>query len=104
MEEVSLGPLPTPDPEHLQELCRRYGVRRLLLFGSYARGEASEESDLDLLVEFFPGRTPGLGFVHLQEELSRLFGKQVDLHTPRSLSRYFREEVLKEARPLYEAA
>lgn len=104
MEEVNLSPLPTPDRERLQELCQRYGVRRLLLFGSFAREEASEESDLDLLVEFLPGRTPGLGFVRLQEELSRLFAKRVDLHTPRSLSRYFREEVLREARPLYEAA
>lgn len=104
MEGVNLGSLPTTDRERLQQLCQRYGVRRLLLFGSFARGEASEASDLDLLVEFFPGQVPGLGFVRLQEELSRLFGRQVDLHTAKSLSRYFREEALKEARPLYEAA
>jgi predicted nucleotidyltransferase len=88
----------------LAEVCRRYGVRRLLVFGSFARGEADEESDLDLLVEFFPGRTPGLGFVRLQEELTRLFGRKVDLHTPGSLSPYLREEVLEEARPIHEAA
>ncbi|WP_053767882.1 nucleotidyltransferase family protein [Thermus aquaticus] len=88
----------------LAEVCRRYGVRRLLLFGSFARGEADEESDLDLLVEFFPGRPPGLGFVRLQEELTRLFGRRVDLHTLGSLSPYLREEVLKEARPIHEAA
>jgi len=65
--------LPTPvSPQVLAELCQRYGVRRLLLFGSFARGEADEESDVDLLVEFFPGRTPGLGFARLQEELTRL--------------------------------
>ncbi|WP_240695430.1 MULTISPECIES: nucleotidyltransferase family protein [Thermus] len=101
---MNLSLLPTTDRERLQELCQRYGVRRLLLFGSFARGEASETSDLDLLVEFFPGQVPGLGFVRLQEELSRLFGKRVDLHTARSLSRYFRKEVLREALPLYEAA
>ena len=88
----------------LAEVCRRYGVRRLLLFGSFARGEANEESDLDLLVEFFPGRTPGLGFVRLQKELALLFGRKVDIHTPGSLSPYVREEVLREARPLHEAA
>jgi predicted nucleotidyltransferase len=86
------------------EICQRYRVRRLLLFGSFARGEADEESDVDLLVEFFPGRTPGLGFARLQEELTRLFGRRVDLHTLGSLSPYFREEVLREARPIHEAA
>jgi predicted nucleotidyltransferase len=96
-----LAGIPSPA---LAEVCRRYGVRRLLLFGSFARGEADEESDLDLLVEFFPGRTPGLGFVRLQEELTRLFGRRVDLHTPGSLSPYLREEILKEARPIHEAA
>jgi predicted nucleotidyltransferase len=99
---VSLG-VSIPS-QALAEVCRRYGVRRLLLFGSFARGEADEESDLDLLVEFFPGRTPGLGFVRLQEELTRLFGRRVDLHTLGSLSPYLREEVLKEARPIHEAA
>ncbi|BDG28590.1 nucleotidyltransferase family protein [Thermus thermophilus] len=97
--------LPTPvSPQALAELCQRYGVRRLLLFGSFARGEADEKSDVDLLVEFFPGRTPGLGFARLQEELTRLFGRRVDLHTLGSLSPYLREEVLKEARPIHEAA
>ncbi|AEG33642.1 nucleotidyltransferase [Thermus thermophilus] len=97
--------LPTPvSPQVLAELCQRYGVRRLLLFGSFARGEADEESDVDLLVEFFPGRTPGLGFARLQEELTRLFGRRVDLHTLGSLSPYLREEVLREARPIHEAA
>jgi len=95
------APVPT---QALAEICQRYGVRRLLFFGSFARGEADEESDLDLLVEFFPGRTPGLGFVRLQKELALLFGRKVDLHTPGSLSPYLREAVLREARPLHEAA
>lgn len=97
--------MPTPvSPQALAELCQRYGVRRLLLFGSFARGEADEKSDVDLLVEFFPGRTPGLGFARLQEELTRIFGRRVDLHTLGSLSPYLREEVLREARPIHEAA
>ncbi|WP_114312633.1 nucleotidyltransferase family protein [Thermus caldifontis] len=91
-----------PTPKALAQVCSRFGVRRLWVFGSFARGEADAESDLDLLVEFQPGKVPGLDFLALENELSRLLGRRVDLHTPRSLSRYFREEVLKEARPLYE--
>jgi predicted nucleotidyltransferase len=61
-------------------------------------------SDLDLLVEFAPGRTPGFGSFRLQEELTGLFGRRVDLNTRASLSPYFRDRVLFEARDLYVAA
>jgi predicted nucleotidyltransferase len=57
-----------------------------------------------VLIEFEPGRTPGLRFFWMQEELSRLFGRTVDLHTPASLSRYFRSQVLSEAEDQYVAA
>ena len=100
---VKLSPL-SYDAKALEGICRRYGVRRLAVFGSFLKGEAEEGSDLDLLVEFFPGQVPGLGFLRLQKELSEFFGRPVDLHTPRSLSRYFRKEVLEEARVLHEAA
>lgn len=90
--------------EALERLCRRYRVRRLALFGSVLREDFGAESDLDVLVEFEPGHTPGLAFVRLQRELSDLMGIPVDLHTYRSLSRYFRDEVLEESRPLYERA
>lgn len=89
--------------EALERLCRRYHVRRLDLFGSVLREEDfGVESDLDVLVEFEPGHTPGLAFARLQRDLSELLGRQVDLHTYRSLSRYFRDEVLEESQPLYE--
>jgi len=89
--------------EALERLCRRYHVRRLALFGSVLREEDfGAESDLDVLVEFEQGHTPGLASVRLQRELSDLLGVPVDLHTYRSLSRYFRDEVLGESRPLYE--
>ncbi len=87
----------------LAEVCRRYRVRRLMVFGSRLAGTAEAGSDLDLLVEFEPGATPGLAFVRLADELSALFGYPVDLHTPASLSRYFRDEVLAQAKVLYEA-
>lgn len=59
----------SPSLEALAQVCRRYGVRRLWVFGSFARGEADEQSDLDLLVEFYPGQVPGLDFIRLEEEL-----------------------------------
>ena len=90
--------------ERLSEVCRRYGVRRLSAFGSVLRNDFSPESDLDLLVEFEQGRTPGFAFFRLQAELSDLFGRRVDLNTKASLSPYFRDKVLYEARDLYVAA
>lgn len=87
----------------LEWLCWRYRVRRLALFGSVLREEDfGAESDLDVLAEFEPGHTSGLGFVRLQRDLSELMSARVDLHTYKSLSRYFRDEVLEESQPLYE--
>lgn len=87
--------------DDLERLCRRYHVERLAVFGS-ALGEAfGPQSDVDVLVEFEVGRTPGLGFVRLQRELSGLLGRRVDLHTYRSLSRYFRDEALEQSEVLY---
>jgi predicted nucleotidyltransferase len=89
-------------PEHaIAEFCRRHHIRRLSMFGSALRGNLRPDSDLDILVEFEPGHVPGFGFVDLGAELSALFGRRVDLNTPNSLSRYFRERVLSEARVLY---
>lgn len=88
--------------QELERLCRRYHVRRLALFGS-ALGEGfGSDSDIDLLVEFEPSRTPGFAFVTLQRELSELLGREVDLHTYYSLSRYFRDEVLEQSQTIYE--
>lgn len=91
--------------EALEEVCRRHYVRRLSLFGSALRGEDfGPESDLDVLVEFEPGKVPGFGFVELQRELSEITGSDVDLHTYHSLSRYFQDEAMSESRPFYESA
>jgi len=92
------------DREQLGELCRRHRIRRLALFGSAARGEMRNDSDVDLLVEFLPGTTVGLRFITIQDELAALLGRQIDLCTPGFLSPHFREHVLREAVPLYEAA
>jgi predicted nucleotidyltransferase len=92
------------DQERLAAFCRNNSVRRLAIFGSAVRDDFGPESDVDVLIEFEPGRTPGLRFFSMQEELSRLFCRTVDLHTPASLSRYFRNQVLSEAEDQYVAA
>lgn len=88
----------------LGEFCRRNHIRRLAFFGSILRDDFGPESDVDILVEFQEGHIPGLKFFTMQEELSELLGRKVDLHTPGFLSPYFRDEVLAEAEVQYEAA
>jgi predicted nucleotidyltransferase len=87
--------------KELAALCRRRHIRKLSLFGSVIRDDFTPQSDVDVLVEFEPGQTPGLLFFAIQDELSQLFGHKVDLNTPKCLSRYFRDEVLAEAEVLY---
>ena len=83
--------------------CQRNGIRRLALFGSVIRDDFTPASDVDVLVEFLPGRTPGFAFFDMRDELVDLLGREVDLHTAASLSPYFRQEVLDEAEELYVA-
>ena len=91
------------DRVRLAELCRRHHIRRLALFGSVLRDDFRPESDVDVLVEFAPGHAPGLAFFSMDAELAEIFGRRVDLHTPGSLSRYFRDEVMRTAEPQYVA-
>lgn len=94
-----------PDPEILREFCERHRIARLSLFGSALKGTARPDSDVDLLVEFQSGATPGfLGIAAMERELSTLLGgRRVDLRTPAELSRHFRDEVLREAAVQYAA-
>jgi hypothetical protein len=87
--------------EQIDEFCRRHHIRRLAFFGSVLRDDFTPSSDVDVLVEFEPGKTPGFAFFSMEEELSRILGRRVDLNTPNSLSKYFRDEVLAEAEELY---
>jgi predicted nucleotidyltransferase len=86
----------------LEALCRKYHVRKLALFGSVLRDDFRADSDLDVLVEFEPDARIGLDFISLQEELSALFGRSVDLNTVGFLSRHFRQKVIDSAQVLYE--
>jgi predicted nucleotidyltransferase len=85
-----------PDQAALAALCCRHHIRRLSLFGSTLKGTARPDSDIDLLVEFEPGKVPGyLGMARIESELSQLLGgRKVDLRTANELSRYFRDEVV----------
>lgn len=95
----------TVDDNVLRAFCREHGIRTLRVFGSAARNELRDDSDIDLLVEFVPGRTPGLlGVAKLELELQELLGRDVDLRTAGDLSPYFRDEVVSNARVLYDAA
>jgi hypothetical protein len=92
------------DEESLARFCRRSGIRRLSFFGSVVREGFGPESDIDVLVEFAPDAGVGLlEFVDLQRELSEFLGRAVDLHTPASLSHFFRERVVDSAEVAYAA-
>lgn len=86
----------------IEEFCRRYAIRRLSLFGSVLRDEFGPTSDVDVLVEFELGQRVGLlRMAHIENQLSQLLGRKVDLRTPGDLSRYFRQEVLDSAEIQY---
>jgi len=89
------------DPGRVAEFCRGHHIGRLSVFGSVIRDDFSPESDVDVLVEFKPGKTPGLRYFTIQDDLTQLFARRVDLNTPESLSMYFRDRVEAEAVPLY---
>ena len=91
--------------QELSEFCRRNSVRRLSLFGSVLTERFSDSSDVDVLIEFQLGARVGyLRVAAMERELSRLFGgRKVDLRTPRELSPYFRDEVMRTAAVQYAA-
>jgi len=89
--------------EIIGDFCRRHHIQRLAFFGSVLREDFRSDSDVDVLVEFEPGRVPGLAFFAIEEELSQILGRQVDLNTPQFLSPYIRGEALAEAEEQYVA-
>jgi predicted nucleotidyltransferase len=91
------------DEVRLAAACQRYGIARLMIFGSVARGTAGPGSDLDVLYDLLPGRRLGWEIEDLADELSSLFGRRVDLVSRAALHTRLRDAVLAEARPLYAA-
>ena len=94
--------IPVPR-EEIAAVCRRYHIRTLGLFGSVLRADFTADSDVDVLVEFEPGRTPGFFTIaRIARELSPLLGgREIDIRTPNCHSPYFREDVVNAAYPVY---
>ena len=92
----------------IAEFCQRNHIRRLALYGSVLRDDFTPESDVDVLVEFEPAARVGFGFITVQEELSKLLGRQVDMSTFRgvegSRNWLLRAEILDSAEVVYEQA
>jgi uncharacterized protein len=90
------------DAAQIEAFCRRHHIRKLALFGSVLRDDFRPDSDVDVLVDFEPGQTVGLfRLVGMEQELTEIVGRKVDLRTPGDLSHYFRQQVLDSAEVLY---
>ena len=89
------------DKQRIAAFCRRSRIRRLALFGSVLRDNFTPESDVDVLVEFEDGHVPGLAFFAMEQELSEILGRKVDLNTPQFLSRHFRKAVEEQSENLF---
>jgi len=101
---VNLSPDVVLPEAGIAEICRRYKVKELAMFGSAARGELRPDSDIDLLVEFLPeAGVDLLQHFAAERELSGLLGRKVDLVSKRALRDALREEVLSQARLIYAA-
>lgn len=90
------------DTEKLIEICQQNDVAMVGVFGSMARGEATGQSDIDLLVKFSK-RKSLLALVRLERELSAALGRKVDLLTEAAISPYLRDQIKREVRVIYEA-
>ena len=92
------------DRERLIAFCQQHHIHRLALFGSVLTDRFTPDSDVDVLVEFAPGSRVGLfDIARMEQELTEMLGREVDLRTPQDLSPYFREDVLKHAEVQYAA-
>ena len=96
-------PIPIPF-DKIAEFCKRNHIRKLSLFGSVLRDDFTPESDVDVLVEFEEGKTPGLAYFTMARELEDLLDRPVDFLTAEGISLYFVDDVLAQARPVYVAA
>ena len=88
------------EKEKIIEICKRNDISYCALFGSFARGEATEKSDVDLLVRF--SKPIGWKFYGIAEDLQDVLGKKVDLATESMLNKYIRESVLRDLIVIYE--
>jgi len=88
----------------IKSFCQKHHIFSLAIFGSFVRNDYGPTSDLDILVDFEPGYTPGFDFFSIEAELSELLGHKVDLQTTSFLSPEVRQSALSEAVTVYEQA
>jgi predicted nucleotidyltransferase len=91
-------------PELIKTFCQKHHIRRMAFFGSVVRDDFGPESDVDVLVEFENGHTPGLDFFLMEAELSDLLGRKADLQTRKFISLDILKNALSEAVAVYEQA
>lgn len=96
---MTLDKLVDENRNDILQIAARHGAYNVRVFGSRARGEATQDSDLDLLIDIEPGRSL-LDIVALKQDLEDLLGCTVDVVTEAAISPYIRDDVLKEAVPL----
>ena len=90
--------------EKIAEICQRYGIQEMAIFGSAARADMRPDSDVDVMVDFFPETKYGLlEYQAIEDELAELFGRRVDLGTKRYIKPRLREHILRESRVIYPA-
>ncbi len=94
---------PRLDHDKIGDFCRRHRIRRLAVFGSVLREDFGPDSDVDVLVEFEPGARIGWNFITIQDELTDLFGRPVDLLTPGSIRPAYRKAILSTVEDMYVA-
>ena len=94
--------LASAEKEKIVKICERNDIEFCALFGSFARGEANEESDIDLLVRF--AKPIGWAFYGIADELEKALGRKVDLATENMLGKRIRESVLRDLKVIYEEA
>jgi hypothetical protein len=104
---MTIIPIETAVPIPYAEVatfCEKHHITRMWLFGSILGDAFRPDSDIDVLVEFDPEHVPGLAYFGMPAELSEIFGRPVDFHTPEGLSKYIKQRVMASARVIYERA
>ena len=92
------------DQDRISAFCKANGIKKLSFFGSVLNDKFTNDSDVDILVEFFEDSVPGLiGVARMERELSVIIGRKADIRTKDELSKYFRDSVIKEAEVKYGA-
>ena len=92
------------DKAAIRQLCEKHRILKLSIFGSAVRDDFHESSDVDLLVDWEPGYSPGWDIVDAEDDFEKLFGRKVDLVNRKFVKRHLQDRILAEARVQYERA